>query len=192
MFPHSTYCSFFSLIFLLVSALLLQLTVLPCHLHLALSKTFEGLLPKCKCDIYIYIYIYTYIHCVCVCSIMLVVCVCIVCVCVDLLLLLVARASAAARGVSISWLARAETRVLALSSPEIYFEISVFVGICGVFSQKKRAHGGLHWSKNLLGGPFRIVFFGVFLSVSPFASVFAVFWPSLNFLHMPASTCTCF
>ena len=50
-----------------------------------------------------------------------------------------ARASAAARGASISWLARAETRVLALSSPEIYFEISVFVGICGVFS-KKNAH----------------------------------------------------
>ena len=50
-----------------------------------------------------------------------------------LLLLLAARASAAARGASISWLARAETRVLALSSPEIYFEISVFVGICGVF-----------------------------------------------------------
>ena len=105
---------------------------------------------------------------------------------------LAARASAGARGASISWLARAETRVLALSSPEIYFEISVFVGICGVFSKKKRAHGGLHWSKNLLGGPFRIVFFGVFLSVSPFASVFAVFWPSLDFLHMPASTCTCF
>ena len=33
------------------------------------------------------------------------------------------------------------------------------------------------------------VSFGVFLSVSPFASVFAVFWPSLDFLHMPASTC---
>ena len=56
-----------------------------------------------------------------------------------LLLLLAARVSAAARGASISWLARAETRVLALSSPEIYFEISVFVGICGVFS-KKNAH----------------------------------------------------
>ena len=55
-----------------------------------------------------------------------------------LLLLLAARASAAARGASISWLARAETRVLALSSPEIYFEISVFVGICGVFSKKTR------------------------------------------------------
>ena len=54
------------------------------------------------------------------------------------LLLLAARACAAARGASISWLARAETRVLALSSPEIYFEIS-FVGICGVFS-KKNAH----------------------------------------------------
>ena len=40
-------------------------------------------------------------------------------------------------------------------------------------------------SKNLLGCPFRIVFFGVFLSVSPFASVFAVFWPSLDFdLHL--------
>ena len=25
--------------------------------------------------------------------------------------------------------------------------------------------------------------------MSPFASVFAVFWPSLDFLHMPASTC---
>ena len=36
---------------------------------------------------------------------------------------------------------------------------------------------------------FHIVFFCVFLSVSPLASVFAVFWPSLDFLHMPASTC---
>ena len=54
-----------------------------------------------------------------------------------LLLLLAARASAAARGASISWLARAETRVLALSSPEIYFEISVFVGICGVKKKRK-------------------------------------------------------
>ena len=53
-----------------------------------------------------------------------------------LLLLLAARASAAARGVAVSWLACAETRVLALSSPEIYFEISVFVGICGVFNKK--------------------------------------------------------
>ena len=32
----------------------------------------------------------------------------------------------------------------------------------------------------------------VILCVSPFASVFAVFWPSLDFLHMPASTCTYF
>ena len=69
----------------------------------------------------------------------------------------------------------------------------LFLSVFAVFlAKKKRAHGGLHWSKNLLGGPFRIVFFGVFLSVSPFASVFAVFWPSLDFLHMPASTCTCF
>ena len=68
----------------------------------------------------------------------------------------------------------------------------LFLSVSAVFLAKKRAHGGLHWSKNLLGGPFRVVFFGVFLSVSPFASVFAVFWPSLDFLHMPASTCTCF
>ena len=99
-----------------------------------------------------------------------------------------ARAFAAGRGVSISWLTCAETRVLALSSPDIEFEISVFVGICGVFGKKCRKRRPA-LSKNLLGGGFRIVFFGVFLSVSPFASVFAVFWPSLDFLHMPASTC---
>ena len=78
-----------------------------------------------------------------------------------------ARAFAAGRGVSISWLTCAETRVLALSSPDIEFEISVFVGICGVFGKKCRKRRPA-LSKNLLGGGFRIVFFGVFLSVSPF------------------------
>ena len=34
-------------------------------------------------------------------------------------------------------------------------------------------------------------FFGVFLCVSHFASVFTVFLPTLDFLHMPAWTCIC-
>ena len=50
-----------------------------------------------------------------------------------LLLLLAARASAAARGVSISLLACAETRVLALCSPETELGFCFRAGICGVF-----------------------------------------------------------
>ena len=53
-----------------------------------------------------------------------------------LLLLLAARASAAARGVSISWLACAETRVLALSSPEIALRF-LFLSVFAVFLTKK-------------------------------------------------------
>ena len=48
-------------------------------------------------------------------------------------LLLAAPASAAARGGSTSWLACAETRVLALCSPEFELQFSFRIGICGVF-----------------------------------------------------------
>ena len=42
------------------------------------------------------------------------------------------------------------------------------------------------WYTKMLNSPFRIVFFGVFLCVSHFASVFTVFLPTIDFLHMPA------
>ena len=67
----------------------------------------------------------------------------------------------------------------------------VFASVFAVFSSKKCHNRRAALSKNMLSSPFRIVFFGVFLCVSHFASVFAVFWPSLDFLHMPASTCIC-
>ena len=67
----------------------------------------------------------------------------------------------------------------------------VFPSVFAVFSSKKCHNRRAALSKNMLSSPFRIVFFGVFLCVSHFASVFAVFWPSLDFLHMPASTCIC-
>ena len=110
-----------------------------------------------------------------------------------LLLLFAARASADARGVSISWLACAETRVLALCSPEIYFETLRFLFslVFAVFSSKKCNKRRAALSKFMLSCPFRIVFFGVFLCVSHFALVFAVFLPSLDFLHMPPSTFIC-
>ena len=76
----------------------------------------------------------------------------------SLWLLLAARASAAARGVSISLLACAETRVLALCSPEPELGFCFRVGICGGFEQKNATTGGLHCPKNMLSSPFRIVF----------------------------------
>ena len=48
-------------------------------------------------------------------------------------MVLAARASAAAQGGAISWLACAETRVLALCSPEIELAFSFRIGICGDF-----------------------------------------------------------
>ena len=101
-----------------------------------------------------------------------------------LLLLLAARASAAVRGVSISWLACAETRVLALCSPEIELEFSVCIGYLRCFLAKKCNNRRAALSKIMLSCPFRIVFFGVFLCVSHFASVYcSVFAISRLFAH---------
>ena len=67
----------------------------------------------------------------------------------------------------------------------------LFASIFAVISRKNCNNRRAALSKIMLSCPFRIVFFGVFLCVSHFASVFAVFLPSLDFLHMPASTCIC-
>ena len=97
-----------------------------------------------------------------------------------LLLLLAAVASAAARGGAIPLLACAETRVLALCSPAIELCFCFRIGFAVFYSKKV-----------LLSSAFHIVFFGVFLCLSHVASVFTVFLPTLDFLHMPAWTCIC-
>ena len=63
--------------------------------------------------------------------------------------------------------------------------LSVFTVL---FSKKNATNGGLHCPKTCSAVRFASFFAVVFLSVSPFPLVFAVFWPSLDFLHMPAST----
>ena len=68
----------------------------------------------------------------------------------------------------------------------------LFSSVFAVVSSKKNAtNGGLHCPKTCSAVRFASFLFGVFLSVSHFVSVFAVFWPPLDFLHMPASTCIC-
>ena len=106
-----------------------------------------------------------------------------------LLLLLAAVASAAARGGAIPVLACAETQVLALSSPAIELCFCFRIGFAVIYSKKVcqpaaavQKHVELCISH---------LFFGVFLCASHFASVFTVFLPTLDFPHMPASTCIC-
>ena len=94
-----------------------------------------------------------------------------------LLLLLAASASAAPRGGAISLLAYAGTR--------IFFSYRFL--LCFRTKQCDSRRATLY--KKTLRSPFRIVFFGVFLSVWHFASVFTVFLLTLDFLHLPASTC---
>ena len=75
-----------------------------------------------------------------------------------LLLLLAASASAAARGGAISLLACAETRVLALCSPEIELAFCFRMGFGGVFCNKTQNSRRAALYKNMLSSPFRIVF----------------------------------
>ena len=91
----------------------------------------------------------------------------------------------AARGGAIS--------LLAFCSPGIELWFCFRIGFCGVFQQKCDSRRAALY-KNMLSSPFRI-FFPVFscvcVCVSHFASVFTVFLATLDFLHMPASTCIC-
>ena len=66
-----------------------------------------------------------------------------------------------------------------------------FAPVFAVFSSKKmqQTAGCTVQQSAQLSVPH--LFFGVLLSVSHFVSVFAEFWPPLDFLHMPASTCIC-
>ena len=99
-------------------------------------------------------------------------------------LLLAALPSAAARGVAISLLACAETRVVALCSPGIEFAFCFRIGFCGCSLTKKCASRRAALHKKMPSFPFRIVFSGVFLCVSHFASVFCgVFADSRLFAH---------
>ena len=63
------------------------------------------------------------------------------------------------------------------------------IGICGIFYKKKPAFGTLHCPTTCSLHPFASCFSVFSVSVA-FPSFFAVFGPSLDFLHMPASTCS--
>ena len=63
------------------------------------------------------------------------------------------------------------------------------IGICGIFYKKKPAFGTLHCPTTCSPHPFASCFSVFSVSVA-FPSFFAVFGPSLDFLHMPASTCS--
>ena len=67
----------------------------------------------------------------------------------------------------------------------------VFASVFAVFSSKKMPQPASCTIQKHAQLSISHLFFGDFLCVSHFASVFAVFWPSLDFLHMPASTCIC-
>ena len=100
-----------------------------------------------------------------------------------------ARASAAAWGGAISWLACAETRVLALWPLDKKFGFLFSHRYLRYFLQKKPAFGTLHCPTTCSPHPFASCFSVFSVSVA-FPSFFAVFGPSLDFLHMPASTCS--
>ena len=104
-------------------------------------------------------------------------------------LFLAARASAAAWGGAISWLACAETRVLALWPLDKKLGFLFSHRYLRYFLQKKPAFGTLHCPTTCSPHPFASCFSVFSVSVA-FPSFFAVFGPSLDFLHMPASTCS--
>ena len=93
----------------------------------------------------------------------------------SLLLFLAARASAAAWGGAISWLACAETRVLALWPLDKKFGFLFSHRYLRYFLQKKARIWHTALSNNMLASSFRIVFFGVFC-VCRISIVFCSVW----------------
>ena len=91
------------------------------------------------------------------------------------LLLLAARASAAAWGGAISWLACAETRVLALWPLDKKFGFLFSHRYLRYFLQKKARIWHTALSNNMLASSFCIVFFGVFC-VCRISIVFCSVW----------------
>ena len=75
--------------------------------------------------------------------------------------------------------------LLLLLAAQVLARSSLGIEFAFCFLAKMRYLAGYTVQK-MLSSPFRIVFLGVFLCESHFASVVTVFLPTLDFLHMPA------
>ena len=75
--------------------------------------------------------------------------------------------------------------LLLLLAAQVLARSSLGIEFAFCFLAKMRYLAGYTVQK-MLSSPFRIVFLGVFLCESHFASVATVFLPTLDFLHMPA------